>query len=70
MKIKARVMEVSHQEDFEVTIYVSGRWRAFATPYSLANQNVTLFKHQKTAKRAAEKVAGALDITLEWEDAK
>lgn len=67
MKVKARFIEAAEGEH-EVAIYVYGLWRIFSTPHKKDRNVIKGFKHKKTAKRAAEKVAGALGITLEWED--
>lgn len=67
MKVKAIIRETAADE-FEAMIYVGCMWRVFATPYKKAKGSVSLFANKKTAKNAAEKVAGALGIKLIWED--
>ena len=65
-KVKAKVVDVL--SSFWPVIYVGGRWRSLATPYSPKKEDMMPYTNKPTAKRAAEKVAKALGIKLEWED--
>ena len=67
--VKAKI--VSPDEDkFEVVIYAGCMWRVFGTPYKDALDRVSAFANEKTARKAAGKLADELGLSLLWEASK
>ena len=67
-KVKARVIKVDI--GFIPVIYITGRWRSLGTPFSPKAGKFMPQMKKQNAIRAANNIAKALGITLEWEDSK
>lgn len=64
-KVKAKLIEVV--TGWRPVIYVAGRWRSFATPYSPKGDGFVPHMKKQNARHAADSMAVSLGFKLEWE---